>query len=68
MSGRVVGFVCPHWAAKSRIAAAWFNALQMPGSVVVWQLTNSDFDPAMCTDIHDRVGALAGTLNPVARQ
>lgn len=122
VSGRVVVFVCPHGAAKSRMAAAWFNALRVPGwtatsagvapqpapsrhparllagtpaheelehgrprllaevpdadlvvaidctdqldAAMPWQLTNQDFDPAMCAEIRDRVRALAVTLDP----
>jgi hypothetical protein len=28
---RTVLFVCPHGAGKSRMAAAWFNGLNLPG-------------------------------------
>jgi hypothetical protein len=31
MQQQTVLFVCPHGAGKSRIAAAWFNGLHLPG-------------------------------------
>jgi protein-tyrosine-phosphatase len=41
MGNRVVVFVCPHGAAKSRIAAAWFTVLSVPG----WSATSAGVTP-----------------------
>jgi hypothetical protein len=55
--GRTVVFVCAHSAARSRLAAAWFNADPPPG----WHaVTAAGEDPA--TSVHPHVGPLlAGT-------
>jgi hypothetical protein len=39
---RLVLFVCPHGAAKSRVAAAFFNHVAPPG----WAATSAGLDPA----------------------
>src|SRR5262249_60581108 len=39
---RLVLFVCPHGAAKSRVAAAFFNRVAPPG----WAATSAGLDPA----------------------
>jgi hypothetical protein len=51
--GRTVVFVCAHGAARSRLAAAWFNADAPPG----WHaITAAGEDPA--TSVHPHVGPL----------
>ena len=57
MTGRTVVFVCAHGAARSRMAAAWFNADPPPG----WHATTAaGEDPADA--LHPRVAQLlAGT-------
>lgn len=39
---RSVLFVCPHGAAKSRIAAAWFDGLRLGG----WAASSAGLEPA----------------------
>jgi hypothetical protein len=53
VSDRTVLFVCAHGAARSRIAAAWFNADPPPG----WHATTAAGEqPA--TTLNPRVGSL----------
>ena len=49
-------FVCPHGAAKSRIAAAFFNRIAPPG----WHATTAGVDP-QATVGANAVRLLAGT-------
>ncbi len=56
VSGRTVLFVCPHGAAKSRIAAAWFNGLEAPG----WSATSAGVEPQAQPSSHAS-RLLAGT-------
>lgn len=46
--GRTVLFVCPHGAGKSRIAAAWFNAVAPSG----WTATTAGLDPQRSVSMH----------------
>lgn len=46
-SGTVL-FVCPHGAGKSRIAAAWFNGLDLPG----WTATSAGVQPQAEVSVH----------------
>jgi len=57
---RTVLFVCPHGAGKSRIAAAWFTGLQLPG----WTALSAGVDPQTEVSLH-AARLLAGT--PVRR-
>jgi len=52
----VVVFVCPHGAGKSRLAAAWFNALDVPG----WHATSAGLEPQPGVSVH-AARLLAGT-------
>ncbi|AEV85166.1 hypothetical protein ACWT_4144 [Actinoplanes sp. SE50] len=45
---RTVVFVCPHGAGKSRIAAAWFNGLGLPG----WTATSAGMEPQQQVSVH----------------
>lgn len=55
-AGRMVVFVCPHGAGKSRIGAAWFNQAAPPG----WRATSAGLQPqAMVSAYAPRL--LAGT-------
>jgi hypothetical protein len=45
---RTVLFVCPHGAGKSRIAAAWFNGLRLPG----WTALSAGVDPQTEVSLH----------------
>jgi protein-tyrosine-phosphatase len=57
MTGRTVVFVCAHGAARSRIAAAWFNADPPPG----WHATTAAGDHPSA-QLNPHVAALlAGT-------
>ena len=57
MTGRIVLFVCAHGAARSRIAAAWFNADPPPG----WQATTAAGEqPGEA--LNPRVGSLLAGL------
>lgn len=49
-------FVCPHGAAKSRMAAAWFNALPVPG----WSAASAGVAPQPQPSPHP-ARLLAGT-------
>jgi hypothetical protein len=54
--GGMVLFVCPHGAGKSRIAAAWFNALAPAG----WTATTAGVEPQASASVH-APWLLAGT-------
>jgi hypothetical protein len=41
-------FVCPHGAGKSRIAAAWFDALAPTG----WTATTAGVEPQVSVSLH----------------
>jgi hypothetical protein len=45
---QTVVFVCPHGAGKSRIAAAWFSGLGVPG----WAATSAGVHPQTQVSIH----------------
>ena len=45
---RTVLFVCPHGAGKSRMAAAWFNGLGLPG----WTATSAGVQPQAEVSVH----------------
>jgi protein-tyrosine-phosphatase len=45
---RTVLFVCPHGAGKSRIAAAWFDGLALPG----WEATTAGVQPQTEVSVH----------------
>jgi hypothetical protein len=53
---RTVLFVCPHGAGKSRIAAAWFNGLHVPG----WTASSAGVEPQTEVSMH-AARLLAGT-------
>jgi protein-tyrosine-phosphatase len=53
---RLVMFVCPHGAGKSRIAAAWFTGLGVPG----WVATSAGLAPQAEPSAH-APRLLAGT-------
>lgn len=53
---RIVLFVCPHGAAKSRMAAAWFNGEAVPG----WSATSAGVEPQATPSVHP-ARLLAGT-------
>jgi hypothetical protein len=54
---RLVLFVCPHGAGKSRIAAAWFDASERPG----WAATSAGVHPQEEVSVH-APRLLTGTL------
>jgi protein-tyrosine-phosphatase len=54
---RRVLFVCPHGAAKSRIAAAWFNGAHVPG----WTATSAAGTEPQPAVSPNAVRLLAGT-------
>jgi protein-tyrosine-phosphatase len=56
MTERVVLFVCPHGAAKSRMAAAWFNSMPVSG----WSATSAGVAPQPAPSVHP-ARLLAGT-------
>jgi hypothetical protein len=56
MSERVLLFVCPHGAGKSRIAAVWFGGLGVRG----WVATSAGLSPQAEPSAHAR-RLLAGT-------
>ncbi|MDI6104001.1 hypothetical protein QLQ12_35965 [Actinoplanes sp. NEAU-A12] len=45
---RTVLFVCPHGAGKSRMAAAWFNGLDLPG----WTALSAGVEPQTEVSLH----------------
>ncbi|MEU4620055.1 hypothetical protein AB0G04_08735 [Actinoplanes sp. NPDC023801] len=45
---RTVLFVCPHGAGKSRMAAAWFNGLRLPG----WTASSAGVQPQAEVSTH----------------
>jgi hypothetical protein len=47
VGGKVL-FVCPHGAGKSRIAAAWFDALAPAG----WTATTAGVEPQASVSVH----------------
>ncbi len=53
---RSVLFVCPHGAAKSRMAAAWFNGSGVAG----WSATSAGVEPQAAVS-QNAVRLLAGT-------
>lgn len=53
---RIVLFVCPHGAAKSRMAAAWFDSLAVPG----WSAASAGVTPQPLPSLHPS-RLLAGT-------
>jgi hypothetical protein len=53
---RMVLFVCPHGAGKSRMAAAWFNGLDLPG----WMALSAGVQPQAEVSVH-AARLLAGT-------
>ncbi|SDT80239.1 hypothetical protein [Actinoplanes derwentensis] len=53
---RTVLFVCPHGAGKSRIAAAWFTGLALPG----WTALSAGIQPQTEVSVH-AARLLAGT-------
>lgn len=56
MRQRTVLFVCPHGAGKSRIAAAWFDGLRLPG----WTASSAGLQPQTEVSVH-AARLLAGT-------
>lgn len=53
---QIVMFVCPHGAAKSRLAAAWFDGSAPPG----WRATSAGITPQEAVSEHTS-RLLAGT-------
>ncbi len=51
---RVVLFICPHGAGKSRMAAAFFNRVAPPG----WVATTAGIEPQATVSVH--AGRLLG--------